>query len=327
MAGEDLYPYAERVEKEQIIKDYLEVFDLDAGGLTRVLDLAVEAREQPHSRAGLIEDEIVFCYFSKPSTRTRVSFAAAIAHLGGEAEFVGPNELQLGRGETIEDTAMVVSGYARAAVIRTYSHADVVAFAGAATIPVINALTDLHHPCQALADLLTIRDRFGSFEGLKVAYTGAGNNVVHSLMQACALAGIDMSIATPESLPVDETLVAGARRVADIAGATIELTDDPRQAVKGADVVYTDVWLSMGDPEEDQESRRTLMAPYRVTPELMSGASETAIFMHCLPAHRGDEVTASVIDGPQSLIAAQAENRLHTEQAMLVMLLMGRALT
>lgn len=306
---------------EVLIKDYLEVFDLGPGDLEHVLDLAVEARERPHERAGLIEDEIVFCYFSKPSTRTRVSFAAAIAHLGGEAEFFGPDDLQLGRGETIEDTAMVVSGYARAAVIRTFSHEDVVRFAAAATIPVINALTDIHHPCQALADLLTMRDHFGTLDGLRMAYLGAGNNVAHSLVQGCALAGVDIAVASPVGMEVSDRIVEGVRR--RVPEAAIEVTDDPQRAVKGVDVVYTDVWLSMGDPEEEREARRAWLAPYQVTPDLMGMAAESAIFMHCLPAHRGDEVVAEVIDGPQSLIAVQAENRLHTEHALLVALLTG----
>ena len=303
------------------IKDYLEVFDLTREDLSLVLDLAVEAREKPHERAGLIEDEIIFCYFSKPSTRTRVSFAAAIAHLGGEAEFFGPDDLQLGRGETIEDTAMVVSGYARAAVIRTFSHDDVVRFAAASTIPVVNALTDIHHPCQALADLLTVRDHFGSFDGLRMAYLGAGNNVAHSLIQGCALAGVDLAVASPVGLEVSEKVVSEAREVAD--RSSIEITADAELAVKDADVVYTDVWLSMGDPEDERQARRSMLAPYQVTPELMGQAADRAIFMHCLPAHRGDEVTADVLDGPQSVIAVQAENRLHTEQAMLVALLTG----
>lgn len=301
----------------------MEVLDLTRDDLIRVLDLSVEAREHPHARNRLLADEIVFCYFSKPSTRTRVSFAAAIAHLGGQAEFFGPEELQLGRGETIEDTAMVVSGYARAAVIRTYSHEDVIGFAGAASIPVVNALTDSHHPCQTLADLLTIRDSFGSFEGLRVAYLGAGNNVAQSLIQGCALAGMEIVVATPESVGVDSAVVEDARVVASQTGATVEVTDDPTLAANGADVVYTDVWLSMGDPEAEKHDRRAVMEPYRVTRRIMEAASDQAIFMHCLPAHRGDEVTAEVLDGPQSVIFAQAENRMHTEQAMLVALLDG----
>jgi ornithine carbamoyltransferase len=313
------------------MKDYLEVLDLTKDDLERLLDLAVEAREMPHLRDGLLDDEIVFCYFAKPSTRTRVSFAAAISHLGGEAEFVGPSELQLDRGETIEDTAMVVSRYASAAVIRAYEHSDVTRFAAAATIPVINALTDLHHPCQALADVLTIKDRFGGLTGRRIAYLGDGNNVAHSLIQAAALTGMDIVVATPADLAPDPTVVEAARTVARRTGGSIELIGDPAEAVKEADVVYTDVWLSMGDAAEQQEARRRLLTPYRVDVEMMDLASPAAIFMHCLPAHRGDEVVEAVLDGPQSVVGDQAENRLHTEQALLVALLteglVGRAVS
>jgi ornithine carbamoyltransferase len=214
---------------------------------------------------------------------------------------------------------MVISGYARAVVIRTFSHQDVVRFAGAATVPVINALTDLHHPCQALADLLTLKDHFGSLRGLRLAYVGAGNNVAHSLIQGCALAGVEIHLATPLDLGVSGEIVADARD----RGGVVEVSEDPRDAVREADAVYTDVWLSMGDPEHEQDLRRVLLAPYRVTEDLMALAGDEAVFMHCLPAHRGDEVTAPVIDGPRSVVAAQAENRMHTEEAMLVALLSG----
>jgi len=272
------------------MKDFLEVLDLTRDDLDRLLDLAVEAREMPHLRDGLLDDEIVFCYFSKPSTRTRVSFAAAISHLGGEAEFVGPAELQLDRGETIEDTAMVVSRYASAAVIRTFEHSDVTRFARAATIPVVNALTNLHHPCQALADVLTVKDRFGRFDGVRLAYLGDGNNVAHSLIQAAALTGMDIVVATPVDLAPDTDIVARARGVARRTGGTVEVINDPMQAVKEADVVYTDVWVSMGDPPDQQEARRRMLTPFRVDEDLMKLASPSAFFMHCLPAHRGDEV-------------------------------------
>ncbi|HEY7564588.1 MAG TPA: ornithine carbamoyltransferase [Acidimicrobiia bacterium] len=303
------------------MKDYLEVMDLARSDLDRVLALAVEARQAPHSRAGLLGDEIVFCYFDKPSTRTRVSFSAAISHLGGEAEFVGPAELQLGRGETIEDTAMVVSRYARAVVIRTFAHNDVVRFARAATVPVINALTDLHHPCQALADLMTIRDHLPNVDRIKLAYVGAGNNVCHSLVQAGALTGLSIVVATPAQLAPNSDVVSEARVIGKSTGASIELINDPERAVAGANVVYTDVWLSMGDPLEQQDARRQLLEPYRVDEQLMATAASGAIFMHCLPAHRGDEVVDEVIDGPQSVVADQAENRMHTEQGLLVALL------
>lgn len=305
------------------MKDFLQVLDLSRSDLLRLLGLAVECRELPHLRDGLLADEIVFCYFAKPSTRTRVSFAAAVSHLGGEAEFVGPSELQLGRGETIEDTAMVVSRYARAAVIRTFDHEDVRRFAAAASIPVINALTDLHHPCQALADAMTIRDRFGHLEKVRVAFVGAWNNVAHSLAQIGALAGMDVVISTPGTLAPSEAIVTEAAEIATVTGGSVEWNPDPRRAVKAADVVYTDVWLSMGDPPEQQEARRALMAPYRVDGALMDLADAEAIFMHCLPAHRGDEVTDEVLDGPSSVVGVQAENRMHTEQALLVALLTG----
>lgn len=304
-----------------MMKDFLQVSDLSRRDLSRLLDLAVECRELPHIRNALLADEIVFCYFAKPSTRTRVSFAAAVSHLGGEAEFVGPSELQLGRGETIEDTAMVVSRYARAAVIRTFDHEDVSRFAAAATIPVINALTDLHHPCQALADALTIRDRFGRLERLRLAFVGAGNNVTHSLVQLGALAGMHVVVATPRELAPSEAVMSEAAVAAGAAGGTVEWFEDPRDAVRDADVVYTDVWLSMGDPPELQEARRALLAPYRVDQALMEVAGSAAVFMHCLPAHRGDEVTAEVLDGPRSVVAVQAENRMHTAQALLIALL------
>jgi ornithine carbamoyltransferase len=302
------------------VKDYLEVLDLTRDDLNRLLDLAVEAREMPHLRDGLLADEIVFCYFSTPSTRARISFAAAITHLGGEAEFVGPAELQLDGAETIEDTAMVVSRYASAAVIGTFEHSQVTRFASAATIPVINALTDMHHPCQALADMLTVRDHLGSLQGRRVAYLGDGNNVAHSLIQAAALAGLHLVVGTPAELAPDMRVVNRARAVARRTGATIDLGHDPAEAVKDADVVYTDVW-PIGDPPEPQERRMALLAPFRVDEAMMDLASPNAIFMHCLPAHRGDEVVDAVLDGRQSVVGDQAENRLHTEQALLVALL------
>lgn len=305
------------------MKDFLAVGDLSVVDLRYLLDLAAQAKREPFRHRDLLSGRIVFCYFAKPSTRTRVSFAAAIAHLGGEAEFVGPGELQLGRGETIEDTAAVVSRYAAAAVIRTFAHQDLVRFAAAASIPVINALTDLHHPCQALADLLTLRQRFHHLAGLRLAYLGAGNNVAHSLIEAAALSAIDLIVATPDPLRPRPQIVEEAAAVARRVGGSIAVTDDPLLAVKGADAVYTDVWLSMGDPPEEQDERRSLLEPYRVTQDLMALADHDAVFLHCLPAHRGDEVTDAVIDGPQSVVVEQAENRLHTEQALLFALQVG----
>jgi ornithine carbamoyltransferase len=234
---------------------------------------------------------------------------------------VGSSELQLGRGETIEDTAHVISRYAKAFVIRTFADEDVIRFARAASIPVINALTDLHHPCQALADLLTLRQRFQSLRGLKVAYLGDGNNVAHSLLEACALAGVDIAVATPPGYEPNVEIVQGARGLAERSGATVCIGNDAVAAVAGADAVYTDVWVSMGDPEAERSERQRALAPFQVNDHIMSAATDHAIFMHCLPAHRGDEVSTDVIDGRHSVVFDQAGHRLHTSQALLIALL------
>ncbi len=305
------------------MKDLLTIADLAPEGLDRLLNLAAAAKRAPHAWAGVLAGDTVVCYFATPSTRTRLSFAAAITRLGGIAEFVGPTELQLGRGESIEDTARVISRLARAFVIRTGTDADVRCFAENATIPVINALSGLHHPCQALADLLTLREHFGSLAGLKVAYVGDGNNVAHSLLEACALAGIDIAVATPHGYEMDQEIVAGALRSASQSGAAITVTRDPRQAVSGAAAVYTDAWVSVGTPESERAKRSATLAPYRVDDALMTVARADAVFLHCLPARRGEEVSRNVIDGPRSLVFDQAENRLHTATAVLVGLLNG----
>lgn len=302
------------------MKDLLRVADLTPKSFEKLLRLADEARRTPHNWSRLLDGETVVCFFAKPSTRTRLSFGTAIGRLGGIGEFVGPTELQLGRGETIEDTARVISRYAKAFVIRTFLDDDVRRFAAAASIPVVNALTDQHHPCQALADLLTIRRRFGSLRGVRVAYLGDSTNVTHSLMEAGALAGMDIAVASPPGFQPDPEVAHTVQAIAMTTGAVVRVTDDPWSAATGADVVYTDVWLSMGVGEEERASRSAALSPYRVDADIMSVASPSAIFMHCLPAHRGDEVTADVIDGPQSLVFEQAENRLHAAVAVLVAL-------
>ncbi len=305
------------------MKDLLRIADLSTDDLDYLLDLSDHVHRDPHLHAGLLDGDTVITYFAKPSTRTRLSFGSAITHLGGTPEVVGPNELQLGRGETIEDTARVVSRYARAFVIRTYSDEDVRRFAGAATIPVINALTDGHHPCQALADLLTLRQHFGHLKGLRLAYLGDGNNVAHSLMEACALAGIDITVATPPGFEPDPGIVVMAERLAIASGSIVWTTHDPLLAVAGADAVYTDVWLSMGDSDDERATRAAALQPYQVNAAVMAEAADGAVFMHCLPAHRGQEVAADVIDGPRSVVLDEAENRMHTAQALLVALLRG----
>jgi ornithine carbamoyltransferase len=306
------------------MKDLLRIADLTPADLRLLLSLSGAVAEDPHRRSDLLAGDAVVCYFAKPSTRTRLSFGSAIAHLGGVPEIVNGNELQLGRGETIEDTAGVISRYARAFVIRTFADDDVRRFAEAASIPVINALTDGHHPCQALADLLTLQQHFGVLSGLRLAYLGDGNNVAHSLMEACALAGIDIVVATPVGFEPDEAVVATAVALAKESGSTVELSHDALEAVTDADAVYTDVWVSMGDDDDERAARSDALTPFQVNEAVMAEAGNDAVFMHCLPAHRGQEVAAGVIDGPQSVVLDEAENRMHTAQALLVALLEGR---
>jgi ornithine carbamoyltransferase len=290
----------------------LRIADLTPGELSRLLDLAEAMKEDPNGWHDALAGTSVACYFSKPSTRTRISFEAAVHRLGGLPIMLRPDELQLGRGEPIADTARVMSSYCSAIVIRTFAQSDVEEMAAAASVPVINALTDDHHPCQALADLLTLRERFGDLRGVPVAYVGDGNNVAHSLIEAAALTGIDLRLACPE----------GYRPDADIAfGAYV--TDNPREAVAGARAVYTDVWVSMGDDEAERNRRMEDLQRYRVTPGLMGLAASDAVFLHCLPAHRGEEVATAVIDGAHSAVWQQAANRLPTEQAVLYALTTG----
>ena len=305
------------------MKDLLRISDLSPDGLDRLLNLAAASKRAPHTFSGMLAGETVVCFFAKPSTRARLAFATAVTRLGGVPQIVGPNEFQLGQGETIADTAAVISCYARVFVIRTFADADVRCFADAATVPVINALTDTHHPCQALADLMTLREHYGTLEGLKVAYVGDGNNVAHSLMEACALAGVHMTIATPREYEPRRDITESAQQLGHRHGVEIVTMHDPRRAVLGADAVYTDVWVSMGIPESERAERTRVLEPYRVTDRLMATAKPSAIFMHCLPAHRGEEVAGAVIDGPHSVVFEQAENRLHTAIAVLVGLLNG----
>ena len=303
-------------------KDFLRVADLTPDQLERLLDLAAEMEDEPDGWIDSLRGRSVACYFAKPSTRTRVSFAAAAARLGMNPIVLRPDELQLGRGEPIADTARALAGYCDAIVVRTYAQSDIEEMAAAAPVPVVNALSDDHHPCQALADVLTVREWFGRLAGIRLAYVGDGNNVVHSLLEAGALAGMEIAVAAPPGYAPREDVVAGARELAAATGASIELFDDPREAVRGAHAVYTDVWVSMGDDAEREERLRTLR-PYQVDEELLALARPEAIFLHCLPAHRGEEVAAAVIDGPQSAVWEQAANRETTEEALLYMLVTG----
>ena len=306
-----------------MMKDLLRTSDLTPADFNMLLELSEELKNTPLKHHGFLTGKTVVLYFAKPSTRTRLSFETAVTRLGGMPLTVGSNELQVSRGETLEDTAKVVSRYAEAFVVRTFADDDVKLMAESASIPVINALTDGHHPCQSLADILTLKQHWGTLEGKKLAYVGYSNNVAHSLMEACALAGIDIVMASPEGYQLDADVIATAKAIAAEQGSTVTMTTDPDEAVTGAHAIYTDAWISMGDPEPLWASQVSALTPYRVNQQMMSKAAPDAIFMHCLPAHRGDEVTAEVIDGPQSVVFDQAENRLHTSHALLYALISG----
>jgi ornithine carbamoyltransferase len=288
---------------------------LGRDGIRHTLDLAAYIKKQGGQTRGALAGGQVGMIFDKPSTRTRVSFEAAIWGLGMLPIALRPDELQIGRGETIADTARVLSRYLSALVIRTFEQSKVEELARHSTIPVINALTDDHHPCQALADMMTLEEAFGKLEGLRVAYVGDGNNVCHSLIQGARHMGFSLAVATPEGYEPKAEIVAAA-------GAQVELVRDPGAAVRGADAVYTDVWASMGR-EKEKEERARVFVSYRVDAALMAQAGPEAIFLHCLPAHRGEEVTDEVIDGPQSRVWDEAENRWYTEQALLYGLITG----
>jgi ornithine carbamoyltransferase len=261
--------------------------------------------------------------FEKPSTRTRVSFEAGMNQLGGQSLFLSASDIQLCRGESIADTARVLSRYLDGLVVRTYDQAIVDEWAHQATIPVINGLTDLCHPCQALSDLLTIHEKRGRLKGVKIAYVGDGNNVANSLIECASKMGMTISLGCPNGYEPDQHIVDLARAEAEQTGASIQITENPHVAVKEADVVYTDVWISMGREREHSRRLKTL-TPYQLNERLLKGARPDAIVMHCLPAHRGQEITAGVLDGPQSVVLDQAENRLHMQKAILVELLSPR---
>ncbi|RKY27908.1 MAG: ornithine carbamoyltransferase [Planctomycetota bacterium] len=258
--------------------------------------------------------------FQKPSTRTRVSFEVGIYQLGGTGLYLGPNDLQLNRGETIEDTARVLSRFVDGIMARVFSHNDILTLCKHASVPVINGLSDLTHPCQVLADLLTITERRGELKGLKMAYIGDGNNMAHSLMLGCAKVGMHISVAAPHGYQPKAEIVEWAREDASATGARVEVTTDPVAAAKNADIIYTDVWASMGQESEHSE-RVNLFQPYQINAGLTAHAKKDYLFMHCLPAHRGEEVSAEVIDGPHSIVFDQAENRLHAQKGLMALLM------
>jgi ornithine carbamoyltransferase len=302
------------------VQDFLSISDLDGHGLFQLLDVADGLRSDRTQRDDL-RGQTVALIFEKPSTRTRVSFEVAVVELGGHPLPLSSAELQLGRGETIADTGLVLSRYVHGIVVRTFGQDRIEELAAAASVPVINALTDHEHPCQALADLQTIRGVFGKLEGLTLAYVGDGNNVAHSLLLAGALTGMQVRVLHPDGYAPNHDVVDHARRIAGTDDAVV-VTTEPLEGVDGADVVYTDVWASMGQ-EAEAEQRAEMFAAYRVDQRLMDAAASGAIFLHCLPAHRGEEVADEVIDGPASHVFDQAENRLHAQKALLIRLLGG----
>ncbi len=299
-------------------RHFTRVADWSGEELLQALDLAddLKARQQRREEQHLLPGRTLGMIFQKPSTRTRVSFEVGIAQLGGVGLYLAASDLQLGRGETLRDTATVLSRYLDGLMIRTFAQEDVEELARHASIPVINGLTDSAHPCQALADVMTIRERLGRLEGVTVAYLGDGNNVCASLMVASAKLGAPFRAATPEGYDPDPTVVEIARE----AGGSVELMRDPREAASGADVLYTDVWTSMGQ-EEERERRLGDLAGYGIDDELVRLAGDGAIVLHCLPAHYGEEITEDVLYGPQSAVWDQAENRLHAQKALMALVI------
>ena len=303
-------------------RDFLRVNDWGRHELVALLELAdrlkAEQRERvPHRH---LEGRTLGMIFQKPSTRTRVSFEVGIAQLGGVGLHLAAGDLQLGRGETIRDTGIVLSRYLDAIMIRTYRQDDIDELAAHADVPVINGLSDDFHPCQALADVMTIRERFHQVEGVIVAYLGDGNNVCHSLMVACAKLGMRFVVATPEGYEPREKVIAWAGAAAEASGGSVEVTHDPDAAAEGADVLYTDVWTSMGqDGERDRRLRD--LAAFAIDEGVLALASARAVVMHCLPAHYGEEVTEAILHGPRSAAWDQAENRLHAQKALMALVI------
>jgi ornithine carbamoyltransferase len=303
-------------------KHLTSIHELSPEDFQSILTLSKQVKAYPQRFRSALQGKTLAMIFQKPSTRTRVSFQVGVHQLGGVGLSLGQNELQLGRGESIEDTARVLSRYVDGIMARVFSHDDIIKLARYATVPVINGLSDLLHPCQAICDFFTVSEKFGdNLRGLKVVYVGDGNNVAHSLAYAAAKLGAHLVIACPgNKYAPNEEVIALARADAAQSGAKIEVSTDPQQAVAGAKVVYTDVWTSMGQEEEAKQRRKDL-APFQVNAALFAKADKDAIFMHCLPAHRGEEVTNEVADHPRSVIFDQAENRMHTQKAVMILLM------
>ncbi|HVM11027.1 MAG TPA: ornithine carbamoyltransferase [Actinomycetota bacterium] len=301
-------------------RDFLSIDDLDRAELGQLLDLAAKVKAAPDDHAGRLTGKSVALIFEKPSTRTRVSFEVGVASLGAHPLALSSRELQLGRGETIEDTGRVLSRYVDCIVLRTFGQERLEQLAAAATIPVVNALSDYEHPCQILADLQTVRERRGDLAGATMTYLGDGNNVAHSLLLGGAMSGMHVRVATPPGYEPIPQVVERSEDLAKETGGSVTVSNDALAAAEGADILYTDVWASMGQ-EAESADRVLVFTPYRLDAEKVRLASDDVLVLHCLPAHRGEEITGEVIDGPHSVVWDQAENRLHAQKALLLWLL------
>ncbi|MEG6616944.1 ornithine carbamoyltransferase [Peptococcaceae bacterium 1198_IL3148] len=303
-------------------RDLLTLADYSQQELLTILDTAIELKQlkQNNVPTPYLQGKTLAMIFQKSSTRTRVSFEVGMYQLGGQALFLSSKDIQLGRGETVADTARVLSRFVDGIMIRTFAQSDVEELAEYATVPVINGLTDLLHPCQILADLMTVKEHKGQLAGLKLAYVGDGNNIAHSLLLGCSKVGMQVAVASPAGYQPHQTIVERARQAAAQNGVSVDITDDPVAAVTNADVVVTDVWASMGQ-EQEAAQRAKIFAPYQVNSQLVSHAKADFIFLHCLPAHRGEEVTAEIIDGPHAVVWDEAENRLHAQKAVMALLM------
>jgi ornithine carbamoyltransferase len=307
-----------------MVKHFLAVSDYSPQELQDMLDLAVRLKKEYFSggNAPILKGKTLGMIFQKPSLRTRISFDMAMRHLGGDALYISPNEIGLGQRESIADVSRVLSGYVEAIMARVFVHDHILELAKWASVPVINGLSDYNHPCQAMADALTIMEKFGSLKGLNVTFIGDGNNVAVSLMHICSKLGANFTQSNPEGYDLPGKAVEIAKSFATVSGSTIQFICDPFEAVNGSDVIYTDTWTSMGQ-EAETKKREAIFPPYQVNSKLISAAKKNTIVMHCLPAHRGQEITDEVADGPHSVLFPQAHNRLHAQKAILARLLGG----
>ncbi len=301
-------------------KDLISLSDLSTKEILDILTLARRLKKAPFSRKGVFKDKILALLFQKPSNRTRVSFEAAMVHLGGHVLYLSPREIAMGTRETVKDVACVISRYVECIVARVYAHQDIVELARYSRVPVINGLSDMDHPCQAISDIFTIQEKMRRLRKVTLSYIGDGNNVLNSLLMACAKTGVNMKIATPEGYRPKADKLEEAAKIAKKNKASIELVASAQEAIRGSDVVYTDVWVSMGD-EAESERRLKDFAPYQINRALMREAKDDIVVMHCLPAHRGEEITEDVLDSKNSIVYDQAENRMHVQKAVLLKLL------